>query len=141
VADAVRPRAAEASVTVIREDSRAEDLSIEADPDQLKQALVNLASNALEAMSPGGELTLASEVEPHQVLIEVRDTGKGISSEDLPRVYDLYYSRRSGGSGIGLSIVKRIIEAHQGKVEVVSEVGVGTTFQITLPRFQEGDLK
>lgn len=141
VADAVRPRAAEASVTVIREDSRAEDLSIEADPDQLKQALVNLASNALEAMSPGGELTLASEVEPHQVSIEVRDTGKGISSEDLPRVYDLYYSRRSGGSGIGLSIVKRIIEAHQGKVEVVSEVGVGTTFQITLPRFQEGDLK
>jgi PAS domain S-box-containing protein len=141
VANAVRPRAAEASISVIREDTALGDLTIEADPDQLKQALVNLASNALEAMEAGGQLTLACDVEPHQVLIEVRDTGKGISSEDLPRVYDLYYSRRSGGSGIGLSIVKRIIEAHQGKVEVMSELGAGTTFQITLPRSQEGQLK
>lgn len=138
VADAVRPRAAEDSISVVREDSSHGDLVIEADSDQLKQALVNLASNALEAMEAGGQLTLACEVEPHQVLIEVRDTGKGISSENLPRVYDLYYSRRSGGSGIGLSIVKRIIEAHQGKVDVMSEVGVGSTFQITLPREQEG---
>ena len=141
VADAVRPRAAEASISVVREDTASSSLEIEADPDQLKQALVNLASNALEAMEAGGALTLACEVEAHQVTIEVRDTGKGISSEDLPRVYDLYYSRRSGGSGIGLSIVKRIIEAHQGKVEVMSELGVGTTFQITLPREQEGELK
>lgn len=141
VADAVRPRAAEALISVVREDTASSDLQIEADPDQLKQALVNLASNALEAMEAGGALTLACEVEPHQITIEVRDTGKGISSEDLPRVYDLYYSRRSGGSGIGLSIVKRIIEAHQGRVEVMSELGVGTTFQITLPREQEGELR
>lgn len=141
VAEAIRPRAAEADIAVIREDSLAGPLVVEVDPDQLKQALVNLASNAIEAMEEGGELTLACEVDPESVMIEVRDTGKGISNEELPRVYDLYYSRRSGGSGIGLSIVKRIIEAHQGKVEVSSEVGVGTTFQITLPREQEGELR
>ena len=132
VAEAIRPRAAEQGVAVIRDDS-GDPPRVMADSDQTKQALVNLASNALEAMPRGGVLRLGSDREGARAVIEVRDTGVGIRPEDLPRVSDLYFSRRAGGSGIGLSIVKRIVEAHQGRIEVESDLGTGTTFRIALP--------
>lgn len=140
VADALRPRAAELGIEVRREDEGAPPW-VQADSDQVKQALVNLASNALEAMGRGGILSLASEREGARGVIEVRDTGVGIRPEDLPRVFDLYFGRRAGGSGIGLSIVKRIVDAHQGRIEVESDLGVGTSFRISLPLadLDEGD--
>ncbi len=104
------------------------------DRELLQQAVLNLMLNACEAMPEGGELRLtASRPEEGRVVLDIQDSGVGIETEELPKIFDLYYTTKSRGSGIGLSMVYRIIQLHDGDVTVDSTPGQGARFTITLP--------
>ena len=110
-------------------------LMAEVDPDRLAQCFLNLYLNALQAMEKGGRLTIVSSgKEKEQVAVEVKDTGLGIPSEDVNKIFDPYYTTKPKGTGLGLAIVNKIIEAHQGQIKVRSAPGQGTVFSILLPR-------
>jgi two-component system sensor histidine kinase AtoS len=110
-----------------------------ADADQLKQVLVNLVSNAVQAMEPtGGSIRIRVWDDDGLVFLSVADTGPGIPEDDLQRVFDPFYSTRDDGTGLGLTIVHRIIDQHGGRIEVVSEPGEGTTFTVALPAAPTG---
>jgi signal transduction histidine kinase len=106
---------------------------INGDPGMLRQALLNLALNACQAMPEGGRLRIAANRTP-QGLVEIlfQDTGVGIPPDQLARIFDLYFTTREHGSGIGLSLVYRTIQLHDGEIEVSSTPGRGTTFRILL---------
>ena len=113
---------------------------INVDADRIAQVIRNLLNNALRHTPAGGRITLTCRKETTQsLLFTVSDTGEGIPADDLPFVFDRFYradksrSRASGGSGIGLAIVKQLVEVHRGKVWVESQPGQGTTFGFTLP--------
>ncbi len=117
----------------------AEDqVTVLGDRDRLKQALLNLGINALQYTPPEGFVTLGLEQQDGYALLTVSDTGVGIGEDDLPHVFDRFYradrsrSRHSGGAGLGLSIVKRVAEAHGGHATVASIPGRGSTFAIWL---------
>ncbi len=105
----------------------------------LQRALGNLVSNALAHTPAGGSVLLTAVQQSQQVRIEVRDTGSGIPSESLPKVFDRFYradsarTRHSGGSGLGLSIMRQIVFLHGGDVKIESETSLGTTVSLTLP--------
>ncbi|KAB2674832.1 MAG: PAS domain-containing protein [Verrucomicrobia bacterium] len=103
------------------------------DPAQLKQVFVNLVKNAMQAMSTGGRLTLASGATPDGVWISVADTGTGIPAERLSRIFEPFFTTKQKGSGLGLMIVQRIVRDHGGRIELDSRVGRGTTFKLWLP--------
>ena len=105
------------------------------DRDKLRQALSNIIINGIQAMPDGGELQVATERDDQHkvVIIEIGDTGVGISQENLDRLFEPYFTTKSDGTGLGLAITYRIIEAHGGEISVESEVGRGTTFTIILP--------
>jgi signal transduction histidine kinase len=103
------------------------------DPDQLTQVLWNVSLNAIEAMKGRGRLLIHGRRDGQEVVIEVADTGPGISPEDLRRVFEPFYSKRSSGTGLGLPIARRIVIAHGGRIEVDSVVGEGTRALIRLP--------
>jgi signal transduction histidine kinase len=103
------------------------------DSNSLKQVLLNLFINAQQAMPGGGELILRTQKADGNAVINVTDTGKGITPENLEKIFDAYYSTKTSGSGLGLSTSKKIIEAHKGSIKVDSIVGKGTSFTITLP--------
>ncbi|HXU68511.1 MAG TPA: ATP-binding protein [Polyangia bacterium] len=115
--------------------------AVAADEHQLRQALLNLLRNAVEAMREGGRLTLtASRVAPEQsggdegryVLLTIADTGEGIAAEHLPKIFDPFFSTKEGGTGLGLALTQQIIVEHGGRIEVRSEPGAGTTFVVRL---------
>ncbi len=99
----------------------------------LKQALLNLVLNACEAMKEGGKLTLSIRRRGEQATISVADTGCGIPPENSGRIFELFFSTRPGGSGLGLATTFRIVQLHSGSIDFQSEVGRGTTFTIELP--------
>ena len=105
--------------------------------DMFKQALLNLLLNAQQAMPSGGEITLMARAEPGRVIVELIDTGCGMSPEVLVNAFRPFYSTHSGGSGLGLPTTRKIIEAHGGAIDVQSEVGRGTKFTIRLPAHRE----
>jgi signal transduction histidine kinase len=108
---------------------------VQADEALLRQALLNLALNACQAMPNGGILTIGARAAGDgRVALTVEDTGAGIPADQLERIFDLYYTTKPGGSGIGLSMVYRIIQLHGGEIEVESTVGRGTCFRVLLPR-------
>lgn len=109
--------------------------SLLADEDRLQQVLVNLLANAVKFSQPGGRIWLSAGLSGGDVLIKVTDTGIGIAPDRLPKIFDRYEQAHSGhgGSGIGLAIVKGIVEAHGGRVWVESEEGHGSCFAFTLP--------
>jgi len=114
---------------------------VSADEERILQVLTNLLVNSLKYGLEGGRTEIAiQELENQKVLIRVMDTGEGIEKHHLPRLFERFYrvdptrSRKKGGSGLGLSIVKHIIEAHNENIYVESEVGRGTTFSFTLDR-------
>lgn len=114
-----------------------------ADEDRIREVLVNLLDNAVKYTPDGGSIKV-SEVD-HGDMQEfiICDTGIGIPRESIPRLFERFYrvdkarSREMGGTGLGLSIVKHIIDRHEGKVWVQSEVGKGSCFHFTLPKFQQ----
>jgi signal transduction histidine kinase len=99
----------------------------------LRQGLINLIVNALEAMPDGGQLFVALRRRGEMAEIEIRDTGRGIAPEHRQRIFQLFFTTRKGGSGIGLASTFRTIQLHNGSIEFESEVGRGTTFRIDLP--------
>ena len=129
----VQPEAESAHVQLIVECDGTPDVN--GDPGMLRQAFLNLALNACQAMPNGGTLRIRCEpLRGHRVAILVSDTGVGINPEHLERIFDLYFTTKPHGSGIGLSMVYRTIQMHDGEVEVQSIPGKGTTFRILLPQ-------
>ena len=108
---------------------------INADPGMLQQAVLNLALNACQAMPNGGTLKLSCRSASHRrVEIDVEDTGVGIPPENLGKIFDLYFTTKETGTGIGLSMVFRIVQLHDGEVEVESTPGRGTRFRLVFPQ-------
>jgi hypothetical protein len=112
------------------------------DPNSMEQAFLNIILNAQKAMPKGGNFTVSTALLPprkddgkenQEVQVIFEDTGVGISKENLPKVFNPFFSTRSDGTGLGLSITKNIVEQHGGKIEVESQVNMGTKFIITLP--------
>ena len=103
------------------------------DPDQLKQVFLNLVTNAVQAMdTSGGTITISTRPNGEYVEVSVADDGPGISAEDSPKVFDPFFTKRAEGTGLGLTIVHRIIDEHEGRIELESSPS-GTTFSVTLP--------
>ena len=107
--------------------------SIPADEGQLSQVFLNVAINALQAMQPGGTLTVRTRLDGRFVEAMFKDTGDGIRSEHLPHLFDPYFTTRPAGVGLGLAIAHRIVEGHYGTIDVESELGAGTAVVIRLP--------
>jgi len=112
------------------------------DPNSMEQAFLNIILNAQKAMHKGGVFTVSTEVLPQrkdngeeiqEVQITFEDTGVGIPEENVPKIFNPFFSTRSDGTGLGLSITKNIVEQQGGRIEVKSQVNVGTKFIITLP--------
>lgn len=135
-----RPEASEKGVS-FRLDVEDGIRAIQVDPAALRQVLANLFSNALRYTPEGGTITaVVTSAGPDEIVLEVRDTGSGIPSVHLSRIFERFYrvdpgrSRAEGGTGLGLAIVRHLVEGHGGRVEAESELGVGTTIRIVLPR-------
>ncbi len=106
---------------------------IDADPDLLHRALQNLVLNAMDAMPSGGTLALRTRQHNGSALIEVSDSGTGLTKEECDRLFTPYYTTKQHGTGLGLALVQSVVSDHHGKISVTSEPGRGTTFRIELP--------
>jgi len=111
----------------------ARGLLINADPDRLSQIMINLITNSLKATPPGGSVRINAFMEGTRTKIQVSDTGKGIDKEHLPYIFERFYKAEKGGMGIGLTIVRELVEAHGGSISVQSEPGKGSTFTLSFP--------
>jgi signal transduction histidine kinase len=136
--DAIRPivdAEAKKSGVTVEVDCPADLPLLRADPAMMQQALQNLALNACQAMPGGGRLRIAGRTAGDRfVEVTVEDTGVGIPPEHLDKIFNLYFTTKTGGSGIGLSMVYRTVQLHDGEIEVQSSPGKGTAFRLTLPR-------
>jgi signal transduction histidine kinase len=111
---------------------------VNGDAGMLRQVFLNLAINACQAMPQGGSLRITCAPVSHQrVEVRVEDTGVGIAKEHLSKIFDLYFTTKDHGTGIGLSMVYRIVQLHDGEIEVESTQGRGTTFRVLLPQAAE----
>jgi signal transduction histidine kinase len=128
----IAPQAARAKVKVLRHFSPAAP-PVQADPERLRQCLLNLLLNALQAMPEGGDLEVSTEPAPGAGRLRVRDTGVGIPIENQEQIFNLYFSTKPGGTGLGLPMARKIIEEHGGTIAVQSAPGKGTTFTIEVP--------
>ncbi|HEX4348602.1 MAG TPA: ATP-binding protein [Vicinamibacterales bacterium] len=128
----VRPEAERNGVALAVE---CDSPDVNGDPAMLRQAFLNLALNACQAMPDGGTLRIQCEaIRGRRVAITIADTGVGIKPEHLQRIFDLYFTTKVKGSGIGLSMVYRTVQMHDGEIEVESTPGAGTTFKVVLPQ-------
>ncbi|MDP6634622.1 MAG: HAMP domain-containing sensor histidine kinase [Phycisphaerae bacterium] len=124
---------AEASGVIMRTSSSDQPVPCRIDVNLIKQALLNLMINAVDAMGDSGELIVNVLSDKGRGVIEVIDTGAGITPDDLPHVFGVYFSTKSGGSGLGLPTTRRIVHEHGGTISVDSEIGKGSRFTIALP--------
>jgi signal transduction histidine kinase len=108
------------------------DNLIKADPNQLKQALLNLMLNSIDAMPHGGTLSIKIQMDNNKYLVEISDSGHGIDAKDIKHIFEPFYSKKQGGTGLGLAITKDIIEKHGGKISVKNSSDKGTTFWVLL---------
>jgi PAS domain S-box-containing protein len=108
-------------------------LPIKADSDLVKQALLNVVLNGVQAMESGGVLTIAARREDSTALVEVHDQGKGIAPEIQDKVFNLYFTTKKSGSGIGLAMSYRVLQMHSGSLDFTTKLGAGTTFRLLLP--------
>ena len=104
------------------------------DSNQMKQALLNIIQNSIEAIKEKGAINIQSKlIDDREAIIAISDSGIGMSQETLSKIFNLYFTTKSSGTGLGLSLVHQIISQHDGRIEVESEVGKGTRFLIYLP--------
>jgi signal transduction histidine kinase len=105
------------------------------DRDQIKQVMINLLKNAMEAMDDSAARSVRLELEKSadHAILTVSDTGRGMTGEERDKIFEPFYSSKKGGSGLGLPLTRQIVLDHGGSIEVASEKGVGTTFEIALP--------
>jgi signal transduction histidine kinase len=106
---------------------------VEHDSDQIHQVMLNLLLNAVQAIEGAGTVRIVIHAKKNRALVSVTDSGRGISPEHLPFIFRPFYTTKGNGTGLGLSLARRIIEDHRGRIEVESELGHGTEFLITLP--------
>ena len=102
--------------------------------DQMKQVILNLSLNAIENMHQGGGLIVSTETLEDDILLSVRDTGSGIDAKDMSQVFEPFFTTKEGGTGLGLSITYDIVRNHQGRIDVTSQPGKGSTFNVWLPK-------
>ena len=107
------------------------------DPGQMKQAFYNVMKNGMEAMAGEGELTISTDMSEDEVLVSFADTGSGITSEEMSRIFDPYFTTKKSGSGLGLLIVRRIVREHGGEIELTSRGNGGTRLTIHLRRYEK----
>ena len=136
----IKPRAAENEVEIIVEEAE-ETFILEADRDQIKQVILNLLSNAVKYNRPNGSIFVSTERAGSSIRLSIKDTGLGLSEEDLSHLFEKFFRASSSeknisGTGLGLSISKRIVDGHGGQIDVQSQLNVGTTFSISLPEQQ-----
>lgn len=128
----LRPELANRGLHVV--EKRAQGLPLaKMDPAQIKQALVNIIKNAMQAMNRGGELTVQTGATPDNIWVSVSDTGCGIPEDQLNRIFAPFFTTKKKGSGLGLMIVQRIVREHGGRIDLESAPGRGTTFRVWLP--------
>jgi signal transduction histidine kinase len=106
---------------------------VEHDSDQIHRVLLNLLLNSLQAIDESGKIGVTVELQGQNAVIEVADNGRGISADHLPNIFRPFYTTKGEGTGLGLSLARRIVEDHQGRINVTSTVGKGTTFAVVLP--------
>jgi two-component system sensor histidine kinase HydH len=135
----IEPQAGEKAVTV-QTDVHAGAEHVRLDPDRLSQVLLNLLLNGVEAMAPGGVLAISAgeTADGRSLEIRVSDTGCGIRPEDLPQVFEPYFTTKPSGTGLGLAIAHNVVEAMGGDLGVVSRPGSGATFTLRLPLVKTG---
>ena len=119
-------------MTIVR-DFRLDTIAIPIDRVQIRAALYHLLINALDAMPKGGTLTITATQDKESIVISVRDTGCGIPKEVLDSIYDPFFTSKTKGAGLGLTMVHQIIMNHRGEIKIRSEVDKGTTATIRLP--------
>ena len=110
---------------------------VDHDPNQINQVLLNLLLNAIQSMDKAGTIRVSLENDEDAVLIAVADEGKGIAPENLPNIFRPFFTTKGHGTGLGLSLARRTVEAHGGQIDVTSEMGKGSRFQIRLPIVRE----
>jgi signal transduction histidine kinase len=132
IGDLARPQAAAAQIQIDVQ-QEAEGVEVRVDRDLLKQAVLNVVVNAMQAMPEGGRLRFESSANEETAEIRVSDTGSGIPPELREKIFRLYFTTRKEGSGIGLAMTFRIVQLHDGTIDFTSEAGKGTTFSIRLP--------
>jgi signal transduction histidine kinase len=113
--------------------AEASDAMVLADPDQIERVLLNLIRNAVQAMAGGGRLVLRSRTADGCLVVEVADTGIGLTAEEASRVFEPLYTKKAKGIGLGLAVSKRYAERNGGTLEVESTPGQGATFRLRLP--------
>ena len=133
------PQAQSQGVT-IRQGLEQGELFCDTDSDLIKQVILNLFINGVQAMPDGGELIVRTEVKGPNAVVEISDTGLGIEPEKLDKIFDAYYTTKRGGSGLGLPTARKIVEAHSGNIRVTSQAGKGTSFAIELPLVSAKDI-
>ncbi|HZQ95161.1 MAG TPA: ATP-binding protein [Candidatus Sulfotelmatobacter sp.] len=106
---------------------------VEHDSDQVHQVLLNLLLNSLQAIDANGKIAVTVELQGKNAVIEVADNGRGIPPDHLPNIFRPFYTTKGDGTGLGLSLARRIVEDHQGRIDVTSTVGKGSTFAVVLP--------
>jgi hypothetical protein len=132
IVDLARPQTAAANIELsVRQE--ADGVEVRVDRDLLKQAVLNVVVNAMQAMPEGGELRFEASAEKDTVELRISDTGGGIAPELREKIFRLYFSTKKEGSGIGLAMTFRIVQLHDGTIDFTSEPGKGTTFLIRLP--------
>jgi len=106
---------------------------LDVDPAMLEQAFINIYQNAIDAMDDGGKLTISARQTNGRVFVEVRDNGCGISSEDIPHIFNPFFTKKKYGTGLGLTQIKKIMDLHQSTIEISSKEGKGTSVTMTFP--------
>jgi signal transduction histidine kinase len=131
--DFLAPQAERSKIRLVRE--FAKDLPpVEVDPNLVRQALLNLLVNAQQVLPTGGEIRVRTVENGQFVRLSVADNGPGIPTEHRDKIFNLYFSTKPGGTGLGLAMVKKIVEEHHGTVEVETELNRGTTFTLCLKK-------
>jgi signal transduction histidine kinase len=132
IVELAQPQTAAANIQVsVRQE--AEGVEVRVDRDLLKQAVLNVVVNAMQAMPEGGELSFEASATKDTAELRISDTGTGIPAEVRDKIFRLYFSTKKEGSGIGLAMTFRIVQIHDGTIDFTSEPGKGTTFVIRLP--------
>jgi len=127
------PAAQERRVRLVPE-LPAEDGPLSGDAGRLKQVLINLIDNAVQASPQGGEVKLIAKREKDALVLQVSDQGAGIPEPEREKIFFPFFTTKSGGTGLGLAITRKIVLAHQGSISVESQPGQGTVFRVTLPQ-------
>lgn len=127
----IQPDLDDRNITIVREFGEPTEIHI--DPNRMKEALLNIFTNAIQALHGKGTIFVKTYVDGDSAVIEIQDTGKGMSEEILPYIFDPFFTTKDTGTGLGLTITQRIIEEHNGRVEVESKPHSGSIFKVFIP--------